>query len=129
MALKRLNNEHLIAIEWLAKPNKGGKTYKEIAQLCNVHEQSIYKWRKDPLFERTLKKEMVAQRQDRLPELIESIYDHAIKDGNAAMAKLALQVNDMLSDKVEVDLTTNKAEVDYEALDEELGGFRVEDEE
>jgi transposase-like protein len=123
MALKRLNPEHYIAIKWLAQPRKGGKTIKEIAELCGVSEQSIYNWRKDPLFERELKKEMIRRSQDKLPELIDSLAEIAIRDGNAAMAKLALQINGMLTDKVEIETKQSTADIDYDALDDELDAF------
>jgi len=59
MALKRLNAEHLIAIQYLSLPKKGGKTDEEIAQLCGVSRQSIYNWRKDPLFENALYRQIL----------------------------------------------------------------------
>ncbi|WJX07525.1 phBC6A51 family helix-turn-helix protein [Bacillus cereus] len=130
MALKRLNTEHLTAIKWLALPNKGGKTNDEIAALCGVSRQSIHNWRKDPLFERELKKEMVRNSQDQLPELIASLSEIAIRDGNAAMAKLALQINGMLTDKVEVETKAKTGEINYEELDEEIASFaeRIDEE-
>ncbi|MGG4453202.1 phBC6A51 family helix-turn-helix protein [Brevibacillus porteri] len=103
MALKRLETQHLTAINYLALPKKGGKTNVEIAQLCGVSEQSIYNWLKDPLFERELKAQMIRNSREKLPELIESLAEIAIRDGNAAMAKLALQINGLLTDKVEVE--------------------------
>lgn len=123
MALKRLNAEHLIAIQHLSLPKKGGKTDEEIAELSGVSRQSIYNWRKDPLFERELKAQMVRNSSDRLPELIESLAEIAIRDGNAAMAKLALQINGMLTDKVEVETKVTTNEVDIDALDDEIAAF------
>lgn len=103
MAFKSLSAEHLIAIQWLALPKRGGKTIEEIAELCGVHRATIFEWKKDPLFESELKRQMVRNSQDKLPELIESLSAIAIRDGNAAMAKLALQINGLLTDKVEVE--------------------------
>ncbi|MGN4664746.1 hypothetical protein CON13_28940 [Bacillus cereus] len=123
MALKRLNTEHLTAIKWLALPNKGGKTYEEIASECGITRRYLLEWRKDPLFERELKKEMVRNSQDQLPELIASLSEIAIRDGNAAMAKLALQINGMLVDKIEVDAKATKGEVNYEEIDNEIASF------
>nr|WP_313783878.1 hypothetical protein [Paenibacillus larvae] len=40
-----------------------------------------------------------------MPELIDSLTEIAIRDGNAAMAKLALQINGMLTDRIEVETT------------------------
>jgi hypothetical protein len=102
MGLKRLEAEHLLAIKYLALPKRGGLTFQQIADECGVHLNSIGNWRKDPLFERELKREIVRNTQNRLPELMEAMIDHAIKDGNAAGAKLILQANDMLTDRVEV---------------------------
>lgn len=131
MALKRLNTEHLTAINYFALPNKGGKTNDEIAKICGVSRQSIQNWRNDPLFERELKKQMVRNSQDRLPELIESLSEIAIRDGNAAMAKLALQINGMLVDKVEVESKDSTNKIDYEGIDKDIASFeeRIEEEE
>ncbi|MDR2994874.1 hypothetical protein CN936_25600 [Bacillus cereus] len=131
MALKRLNTEHLTAINYFALPNKGGKTNDEIAKICGVSRQSIQNWRNDPLFERELKKQMVRNSQDRLPELIESLSEIAIRDGNAAMAKLALQINGMLVDKVEVESKDATNKIDYEGIDKDIASFeeRIEEEE
>ncbi|MBA9027534.1 phBC6A51 family helix-turn-helix protein [Peribacillus huizhouensis] len=123
MALKRLNAEHLLAIQYLSLPRKGGKTDEEIAQISGVSRQSIHNWRKDPLFERELKKQIVRNSQDRLPELVESLAEIAIRDGNAAMAKLALQINGMLTDKVEIETKGSDKDIDYDALDSEIASF------
>lgn len=123
MALKQLGAEHHTAIHWLAQPKKGGKTYGEIAEICGVHPNTIGNWRKDPLFEAELKRQMVRNTQDKLPELLESLADIAIRDGNAAMAKLALQVNGLLTDKVEVE-TKQSGDVDVTALKAKIEAFK-----
>ena len=123
MALKSLGPEHYIAIQWLSLPKKGGKTYEEIAELCGVHPNTIANWRKDPLFEAELKRQMVRNSQDKLPELIESLAEIAIRDGNAAMAKLALQINGLLTDKIEVETKVNE-NVDVEALRQRIEAYR-----
>jgi predicted transcriptional regulator len=123
MALKKLNAEHIIAIGWLSQPNKGGKTYEDIAAECGVTRRTLQEWRKDDLFDRELKREMIRRSQDKLPELIESLAVIAIRDGNAQMAKLALQINGMLTDKVEVRTGSTDVGIDYEALDDELASF------
>jgi S-adenosylhomocysteine hydrolase len=127
MSLKRLNTEHLIAIKWLALPKKGGKTIAEIAELCEVSEQSIYNWRKDPLFERELKREMVRNTLDKLPEVLEAVPDIIVRDGNAAMFKTLLQAHDMLTDKVEVETKTTTNGVDYDELKARLERLRSEE--
>ncbi|WP_225315581.1 hypothetical protein, partial [Bacillus safensis] len=101
-----------------------------IAKICGVSRQSIQNWRNDPLFERELKKQMVRNSQDRLPELIESLSEIAIRDGNAAMAKLALQINGMLVDKVEVEAKDATNMINYDELDKDIASFeeRIEEE-
>jgi hypothetical protein len=39
------------------------------------------------------------------------------------MAKLALQINGMLTDKVEVETKAKTGEINYEELDEEIASF------
>lgn len=126
MAIKRLNTEHYIAIKWLAMPQRGGKTMDDIAKEAGCARSTLYEWKKDPLFERELKREIIRQTHDRLPELFESMIDHAIRDGNAAMAKLVVQVNDMLTDKVEVNNVGDGVGVDRDALRERLERLKGE---
>lgn len=67
---------------------------------------------------------MQRRNRDRLPELIDSLVDMAIEQKNAAMAKLALQVNGMLVDQVSIEKKKpEEAEIDYDALDEEIESF------
>ncbi|WP_438824934.1 hypothetical protein [Bacillus sp. JJ722] len=91
----------------MALPKRGGKTYEEIAKECGVHVNTIGNWRKDTLFERELKRQIVRNTQDRLPELMGAMIDNAIETGNAAAAKLILTANDMLTDRVEVNTSEN----------------------
>jgi len=58
-----------------------------------------------------------------LPDLIESLPKIAIRDGNAAMAKLALQINGLLTDKVEVE-TKDSGSTDIEALRQRLDSLK-----
>lgn len=105
MALKRLEAHHLIAIKYLALPRHGGKTMDEIAQECCVSRQAIYEWMKDDLFMKERIKEMKRNSMDRVPEVIDSMADAAVKDRNAAAAKLILQMNEMIVEKSEVETT------------------------
>lgn len=119
MALKRIETHHAIAIQYLALPKRGGKTMEEIAQECEVSRRALYDWLKDPLFDRELKKEIVRQTTARIPEVMDSLTDAVINDHNAAAAKLLLQVNGMLTDKIEVESNVNTS-VDVEALRERI---------
>lgn len=106
---KQLSPEQYIAIEWLSVPGKGGKTYEEIAEICGVHFNTLGNWRKDKTFDAELKRAIVRNNSAKLPELVASLADIAINEKNAAMAKLALQVNGMLTDKVEVETNSNES--------------------
>ncbi|MDT2236633.1 hypothetical protein P7H19_10490 [Paenibacillus larvae] len=55
-----------------------------------------------------------------MPELIDSLTEIAIRDGNAAMAKLALQINGMLTDRIEVE-TTGPDQVDVGGVEPAAG--------
>ena len=129
MALKRLSTEHYHAIKLLSQPKQGGLTAEQIAQEVGVGRTTIFNWKKDPLFERELKREMVRNAQSRLPEVLDNIYRVAAETENAAMAKLVLQLNEMLTEKHEVSAVDNTGGVDYDVIDAEIESFakRLED--
>jgi transcriptional regulator with XRE-family HTH domain len=122
---KQLKPEQYIAIQYLAMPKYGGKTLQQIADECGVHRNTLLKWRKDRYFEEEWKREMKRKSQERLPEVIEAMADFAIREGNAAMCKLLLQLNGLLTDKVEVSHTqkADDYEIDYDELDREIEEF------
>ncbi|MGG4142977.1 phBC6A51 family helix-turn-helix protein [Paenibacillus algorifonticola] len=113
--LKRLETHHRIAIGYLSQPNRGGKTMEEIATEAGVSRRALYDWLKDTLFERELKQEIVRQTMNRLPDIMDKLADSVIYEGNAAAAKLLLQVNGMLTDKHEIDAKVSGS-VDIDAL-------------
>lgn len=123
MAKKALTADQTVAVEWLSLPRKGGKTYAEIAAMCGVTDRTLENWRKDATFDAELKRAIIRNNSARLPELVESLADIAIRDGNAAMAKLALQVNGMLTDKVEVE-TKGDGATDVESLRQRIEAFK-----
>ncbi|WP_434750247.1 phBC6A51 family helix-turn-helix protein [Paenibacillus amylolyticus] len=124
---KQLTSEQFIAIEWLAKPRKGGKTYEEIASICGVTARTLENWRKDASFEAEFKRAIVRENSAKLPELVDSLSTIAIRDGNAAMAKLALQISGMLTDKIEVE-TKDGEGTDLVALKARIEAAKVRSE-
>lgn len=110
MALKTLGTDHMTAIEYLAMPKSERPSIDDIAKECGVSRSTVYEWKRDPLFEAELKHFIVRNNSDKLPELVAAIMDMAIQDSNAAMAKLALQMHGMLTDKVEVHAETTYVE-------------------
>lgn len=120
---KSLTPEQYIAIEWLSIPNKGGKTYEEVAEICGVHFNTLGNWRKDKTFDVELKRAIVRNNSAKLPEVVESMAEWAIKEGNAAAAKLIMQINGMLTDKVELE-TKVSGEMDVEALKARIAAMK-----
>lgn len=124
MALKRLEAHHLIALNYLAQPRRAGKTMEEIGKEAGVSRQAVYDWLKDPLFERELKRQIARNTLDRLPEVTDAMADAAIQDRNAAAAKLLLQMNEMLTDKVDV-VKTDATGMDREELERKIAEYRA----
>ena len=119
MAIKRIDEIHQQVITGLL----ARKPRTEIASELGIHRNTIGNWEKDPLFQAELKKTVVQRTHGRLDELVSAMMDTAINEGNAAMAKLVLQMNDMLTDKVSVE-TTKTEGVDYSSLDAEIEAFK-----
>jgi AcrR family transcriptional regulator len=128
MALKRLNAEHYVAINELAKPKAERKTIDEIAELAGVSRTSIFNWKNDALFERELKRQIVRNTISDLPDVLASVPKHIIQDGNAAMLKTFLQAHDMLTDRVEVETKTSDGNVDRGELKARLERLRSSEE-
>ncbi|GIP55260.1 hypothetical protein J42TS3_42950 [Paenibacillus vini] len=97
---------------------------EEIGAAAGVSRQSIYDWLKEPLFERELKRQITRNTLDKLPEVADSMADAAIQDRNAAAAKLLLQMNKMLTDKVDV-VRTDATGLDREELDRRIAEFKA----
>ncbi|WP_176546437.1 phBC6A51 family helix-turn-helix protein [Priestia megaterium] len=126
--MKYLNEQHYQAISLLLE----GKKNQEIAETLGVHRNTVTNWTKDDAFQAELRKAATRHSQHRLGELISRMYEVAINEGSAAMAKLILQSQGMLSEKhiVEREVPSTINGVDYDQLDDEIAAFakRLEDE-
>ncbi|PGN53915.1 hypothetical protein CN978_29875 [Priestia megaterium] len=120
MTLRKLDDRHYEAITLLLE---GRKTQREIAEEIGVHYNTITNWQRDELFQRELKKSVVSRTHNRLGELVDSMMEHAIQDGNAALAKLVLTMNDMLTERVNVDAKVDSGGIDYDVIDAEIESF------
>ena len=112
MSRRRLNEKQLAAIALLSVPKRGGLTYKQIAEEVGVTEQTLHNWRKLDHFNEEIKKQVLRNSIDRLPEIFDSVPDHITKEGNAAMFRTYLQSLGMLTEKVEVESKSNDSDVD-----------------
>lgn len=117
------------AITYLAQPNNAGLNLQEIADEIGVHRNTLTNWRKRPEFQAALKAEIVSNTHPRLPEVMAAMADHAIK-GNAAMAKLLLQANDLLVHKSEVTTTVTQEStgVSLDGMRERIAQYREDKE-
>lgn len=100
---KRITTEQRIAIGYLAQPKNGGKTYEQIAEECGVTERTIYNWLNDDTFDAELRKQSKRIASKYVPDVTMAMVDTAIRDGNAAAAKLILTMAEVLTEKVEVE--------------------------
>ncbi|RDV27768.1 phBC6A51 family helix-turn-helix protein [Lysinibacillus capsici] len=117
--MTKLNDKQIAAITILSQPKRGGLTYKEVAEEVGVAESTLHLWRKNDAFNEELKRQIMRDTIDRLPEVMASIPDHIINDGNAALFRTLLQAHQMLTEKVEVsdgnkgtDIDAIKAEIE-----------------
>jgi transcriptional regulator with XRE-family HTH domain len=120
---KKLSELQIAAIEFLAVPKRGGLTYAEIAEKVGVDERTILRWRNDDTFHNALTRKIIRNTSDRLPEVLASVPDHIINDGNAAMLRTLLQAHGLLTDKVEVETKGDSAS-DLDAMKAEIERFR-----
>lgn len=110
--MAKLNELQLTAITILSQPKRGGLTYKQVAETVGVSEQTLHTWRKKDAFNDELKREIVRSTLDRLPDIMASIPDHIINDGNAALFRTLLQAHGLLTERVEVASKDASTDVD-----------------
>lgn len=101
---RKLSEKQIAAIEFLSQPNRGGMTYDQIADAVGVTRQTLHNWRNNDDFYEELKRRIKKQSAERMPDIIASIPDHIINDGNAAMLRTYMQWHDMLTERTEVDV-------------------------
>lgn len=117
--MAKLSSEQYAAIALLSLPKRNGMTYEQVSEQVGIDVRTLYRWRSDDRFNDELKRKIMRDTLDRLPEVQASIPDHIINDGNAAMYRTMMQSLGLLTDKVEVE-TTQKGAVDIEAIRERL---------
>jgi predicted transcriptional regulator len=124
---KQLRTEQLIAIKYLALPNRGGKTYEEIAKECGVTVQTLGNWRRsDIAFQTELKRQSNRIVIDMLPDL----HDAAIKGffsdpTNAALYDKLMRVAGNMTDKVEVDANVSATPVTVEQAQARIAEWKA----
>lgn len=120
-----MHEKQLIAIQHLALPASERPSMDEIAEACGVSRSTLYEWRKNPAFIEEVKAQIVRNNIDTLPDLVAALPRIAIEDRSAAMAKLALQVNGMLTEKVDVQSSAAANGPDVEALKSRIQALKA----
>lgn len=110
--MTKLNDKQKRAVDILALPKRGGLTYKQVAEEVGVAESTLHEWRKLDAFDAELKRAIMRSTLDRFPEIMASIPDHIINDGNAAMFRTLLQAYGLLTEKVEVETRDKSGSID-----------------
>lgn len=126
MSRRRLTDKQYAAITLLALPKRGGMTYQEVAEKVGVSSESLRQWRRRDDFNEELKKTIVRNTLDDLPDIMASIPDHIISDGNAALFRTLLQAHGMLTEKHEVE-TKGDGGVDTDAIKARMAAWGSED--
>lgn len=114
--MKSMTAAQLTAIQYLSLPKAERPSVDEIAEAAGVARSTIYAWQKDPDFIAEMKAQIVRNSAGDLPDLVSALTHMALADKSAAMAKLALQVHGLLTDKVEVQASASAQTTDVAAL-------------
>lgn len=110
--MAKLNDKQYAAIAILSQPKRGGLTYEQVAEEVGVSRTTLAEWRKRDDFNDELKRQIMRDTIERLPEVMASIPDHIINDGNAAMFRTLLQAQGLLTEKVEVTAQSSGNDID-----------------
>ncbi|MBS4162021.1 hypothetical protein GWP49_33720, partial [Klebsiella pneumoniae] len=98
--------------------------FDQIAEEVGVSRQTLYEWRKNDSFNDELKRQIMRNTLDRLPEVMDFIPDHIINDGNAAMFRTLLQAHSMLTDNVVVE-NKNGSDTDIDEMKAQIERMRA----
>jgi AcrR family transcriptional regulator len=120
---KRLTDKQYAAIAILATPGRSGLTYDEVAERVGVSRQSLYEWRNQDAFNDEMKKQVLRNAVEYLPDMFASIPKHVIEDGNAALFRTYIQSLGMLTEKVEVE-SKNAGATDIDVMKAEIERMR-----
>jgi transcriptional regulator with XRE-family HTH domain len=124
-----LKPEQLEAITYLSQPHNAGLTHEQIAEKVGVSRQTLYRWRQDVAFTDGIKREINRNTMNRIPEVIESLFNQATKANqpSAKAAELLLKTVSMLNDRLEVEDRTKRPSeptADIDAMKAEIARMR-----
>lgn len=114
----KLNEKQIAAVAILSQPKRGGLTYDEVAKEVGIARSTLFEWKKNDVFQKALKDEIVRNTTDRLPEVFTSIIDNIVETGNAAAFRTLVQMHGLLTEQH--DITTKDGTVDMDAMKAEI---------
>lgn|SRR5690606_5975513 len=126
MSKRRLNEKQIAAIAILSLPDRGGLTYKQVAERVGVSEQTIHNWRKLDEFNDEIKKQVLRNAVEHLPDMFAAIPRHVIEEGNAALFRTYIQSLGMLTERLEVEDKRSSNE-DIDDMKAQIERFRQRD--
>lgn len=124
MTAQQLTSQHHEAIALLIE----GKSQTEVAEELGIHRNTVGNWVRDNVaFDKAYKDAIRRITHRRMPELMNAMMETAISEGSAAMAKLILEANGMLTQKHEVSATTSEnGPVDIDKMKARVAAWRSE---
>ena len=124
MSKRRLNEKQYAAIALLALPKRGGMTYDEIAEKVGVSRQALYEWRNQDAFNDEVKKQVLRNAVEHLPDMYAAIPRHVIEEGNAALFRTYIQSLGMLTERLEVDNKSGNGSADLDEMKAQIERMR-----
>jgi AcrR family transcriptional regulator len=121
---RKLNERQYAAIALLATPKRSGLTYDEVAERVGVSRQTLYEWRNLDHFNEEMKKQVLRNAVEHLPDMFASVPKHVIEDGNAALFRTYIQSLGMLTEKVEVDNKGGNTASDIDDMKAQIARMR-----
>lgn len=112
----QLTGAQLEVVHYHSLPKAERPSIDEIAEKCGVSRSTIYAWQKDDGFIEAIRRQIVRNNADVLPDLVAALPRMALEEKSAAMAKLALQAHGMLTDRVEVNAPASGHATDVATL-------------
>jgi len=87
----------------LRKEEYGYKTQKDFAKDNEIHQGTLSEWKKEEEFWPKVREKMRGWAKDRTPNVIQGLYNKAVKEGNAQEAKFWMQYIEGWTEKSEVE--------------------------
>lgn len=89
-----LTDEQKLFAEWLITPPelRDPGTQRELAVMLNVSEMTLSRWKKQKGFQEYTDNTLVVKMRDRLGEIHEALFNHAINGKHPKYMEMALQI-------------------------------------